>query len=206
MLTSFGHGYHYTPWCQHLYGLLLHVLAVISPLWLWMFLLFRTHWRTGTNKLHSETCIYCSRICCFHASVIHFFLSPKIAHINSVVFCQHITPQSVIFLGQLRILGHDPLCSFSDGFWEKCSESNVLFFGRYSSGYLSLAVITIYLQNVTIYWRSVNDGWVVGVNGWLNLYPTNASNPLKSASYVHTWPGALRPFKCSVQFCRGLEL
>lgn len=23
MLTSFGHGYHLTPWCQHLYDLLL---------------------------------------------------------------------------------------------------------------------------------------------------------------------------------------
>jgi len=42
--------------------------------------------------------------------------------------------------------------------------------------------------------------------GSLNLYHTSTPNPFKSASYSRTCPGTLRPFKCSVHSCRGLEL
>jgi len=42
--------------------------------------------------------------------------------------------------------------------------------------------------------------------GSLNLYHTSAPYPFKSATYLHTCPGVLRPFKCSIHSCRGLEL
>jgi hypothetical protein len=41
---------------------------------------------------------------------------------------------------------------------------------------------------------------------YINLYPTNTPDPLKSASYERARPGVLWPFKCSIQSCRGLEL
>ena len=40
----------------------------------------------------------------------------------------------------------------------------------------------------------------------INLYLTNAPNPFKSASNKHTKFIGLRPFKHSLQSCRGLEL
>lgn len=70
---------------------------------------------------------------------------------------------SVLFVCQsLRILGPGPQCSHFDCFWEKYAKCNVMFLGMYTSSNLTVIVVTIYLQNVTMHWLDVDDDWAAG--------------------------------------------
>jgi len=101
-----------------------------------------------------------------HTSIVNFFWSWKITHIKcfsilDMFLSKCCFPASFDWNGWSW-----PQYCQSYYFWEKCSESNVMFCGMCSGSNLPVRVININLQNVATYRSSVNGVPAVEVIEW----------------------------------------
>lgn len=119
-------------------------------------------WVTSILLIYSETAILCALFSHSYHSLCFVMKNHPFKQCISII--SDASFLSVLFVCQsLRILGPDPLCSHFDCFWEKYTKCNMMFLGMYTSSNLTIIVVGIYLQKVTMHWLDVDDDWAAGV-------------------------------------------